>query len=83
MFGAAMGTIAGLLIAPRAGRETRQLIKNLRMRCLNLRKIYPPVSNFRQIASRSRLCETGMEPWDDSKKRSPLDWKQLSANIKS
>ncbi|MGG6265624.1 YtxH domain-containing protein [Leptolyngbya sp. AN03gr2] len=25
--GAAMGTIAGLLIAPRAGKETRQLIK--------------------------------------------------------
>lgn len=35
IIGAAFGTIAGLLIAPRTGRETRQLLKNPPMLCQN------------------------------------------------
>jgi gas vesicle protein len=35
MIGAAIGTLAGLLVAPRTGRETRKLLKNPLMLSLN------------------------------------------------
>ncbi|MBD1825181.1 YtxH domain-containing protein [Cyanobacteria bacterium FACHB-DQ100] len=58
--GAAMGTIAGLLMAPRTGRETRQLIKKS---ADALPELAEDLSTSVQLQA-DRFSETALRNWD-------------------
>ncbi|HTL89406.1 MAG TPA: YtxH domain-containing protein [Leptolyngbya sp.] len=58
--GAAMGTIAGLLIAPRPGRETRQLIKKS---ADALPELAEDLSTSVQLQA-DRFSESALRNWD-------------------
>lgn len=58
--GAAMGTIAGLLIAPRAGKETRQLIKKS---ADALPELAEDLSTSVQLQA-DRFSESALRNWD-------------------
>lgn len=60
LLGAAVGTITGLLIAPRTGRETRQL---LRKSADALPEMAEDLSTTVQLQA-DRLSETALKSWD-------------------
>lgn len=60
MIGAAMGAIAGLLIAPRPGRETRQLIKKS---ADALPELAEDLSTSVQLQA-DRFSESALRNWD-------------------
>nr|WP_199298665.1 YtxH domain-containing protein [Leptolyngbya sp. FACHB-17] len=60
IIGAAMGTIAGLLMAPRTGRETRQLIKKS---ANALPELAEDLSTSVQLQA-DRFSETALRNWD-------------------
>jgi gas vesicle protein len=60
IIGAAFGTIAGLLIAPRTGRETRQLLKKS---ADALPELAEDLSTTVQLQA-DRLSETALRNWD-------------------
>ncbi len=60
LFGAAIGTITGLLIAPRTGRETRQL---LRKSADALPEMAEDLSTTVQLQA-DRLSESALKSWD-------------------
>ncbi|MBD1844909.1 YtxH domain-containing protein [Cyanobacteria bacterium FACHB-63] len=60
VIGAAMGTIAGLLMAPRTGRETRQLIKKS---ADALPELAEDLSTSVQLQA-DRFSETALRNWD-------------------
>ncbi|BAS55797.1 MULTISPECIES: YtxH domain-containing protein [Leptolyngbya] len=62
IIGAAMGTIAGLLIAPRPGRETRQLIKKS---ADALPELAEDLSTSVQLQA-DRFSESALRNWDDT-----------------
>jgi gas vesicle protein len=62
IIGAALGTVAGLLVAPRTGRETRQLIKKS---ADALPELAEDLSTTIQLQA-DRLSETALRNWDDT-----------------
>jgi gas vesicle protein len=60
VIGAALGTIAGLLVAPRTGRETRQLLKKS---ADALPELAEDLSTTVQLQA-DRLSETALRNWD-------------------
>lgn len=60
IIGAAFGTLAGLLIAPRAGRETRQLLKKS---ADALPELAEDLSTTVQLQA-DRFSETALRNWD-------------------
>jgi gas vesicle protein len=60
VIGAALGTIAGLLVAPRTGRETRQLIKKS---ADALPELAEDLSTTVQLQA-DRLSESALKNWD-------------------
>jgi gas vesicle protein len=60
VIGAALGTIAGLLVAPRPGRETRQLIKKS---ADALPELAEDLSTTVQLQA-DRLSESALKNWD-------------------
>lgn len=60
IIGAVFGTVAGLLVAPRAGRETRQLIKKS---ADALPELVEDLSTTVQLQA-DRLSETALRNWD-------------------
>ncbi len=58
--GGAIGTLAGLLVAPRSGRETRQVLK----KSINaLPELAEDLSSTVQLQA-DRLSETALKNWD-------------------
>lgn len=62
LLGAAIGTIAGLLIAPRAGRETRQFLKKS---ADALPEMAEDLSTSVQLQA-DRLSESAIRNWDST-----------------
>lgn len=62
LLGAAVGAITGLLIAPRAGRETRHLIKKS---ADALPELAEDLSSSVQLQA-DRLSESALRRWDDT-----------------
>ena len=62
LLGAAVGAVAGLLFAPKTGRETRQL---LRKSAEALPELAEDLSASMQIQA-DRLSETALRNWDDT-----------------
>jgi gas vesicle protein len=62
LLGAAAGAIAGVLLAPRAGRETRQI---LRKSADALPELAEDLSTSVQIQA-DRLSESAIRNWDDT-----------------
>jgi gas vesicle protein len=60
LLGAAIGTVAGLLVAPRTGRETRQFLKKSADALPDLAE---DLSTSVQIQA-DRLSETALRNWD-------------------
>lgn len=60
IIGAVFGTVAGLLVAPRTGRETRQLIKKS---ADALPELAEDLSTTVQLQA-DRLSETALRNWD-------------------
>lgn len=60
LLGAAIGTISGLLIAPRTGKETRQIIKKS---AEALPELAEDISTSVQLQA-DRLSETALRNWD-------------------
>ncbi|MBW4622244.1 MAG: YtxH domain-containing protein [Cyanosarcina radialis HA8281-LM2] len=65
LLGAAMGTIAGLLAAPRAGRETRQLLKKS---AEALPELAEDLSSSVQIQA-ERLSASAIQKWEQTLNR--------------
>jgi gas vesicle protein len=65
LIGAAMGTVAGLLLAPRSGRETRKLLKKS---ADALPEIAEDLSTSVQIQA-DRLSETALRNWEGTLNR--------------
>lgn len=65
LLGAAIGTLTGLLAAPRAGRETRQLLKKS---ADALPELAEDLSTSVQIQA-DRLSETALRNWDGTLER--------------
>lgn len=62
LVGAAVGTIAGLLYAPKTGRETRQLLKKSADALPDLAE---DLSNNLQVQA-GRLSESAIQQWDET-----------------
>ena len=62
LVGAALGTLAGILIAPRAGRETRQLLKKS---ADALPELAEDLSSSVQLQA-DRLSESAVRNWDST-----------------
>jgi gas vesicle protein len=62
MLGAAIGTLTGLLVAPRTGRETRKMLKKS---ANALPEIAEDISTSVQLGA-DRLSETARANWDDT-----------------
>lgn len=62
MLGAAIGTLAGLLVAPRTGRETRKLIKKS---ANAIPELAEDISSSVQIQA-DRLSTSTLENWDET-----------------
>jgi gas vesicle protein len=62
LVGAAIGTVAGLLYAPRTGRETRQLLKKS---ADALPELAEDLSTNLQVQA-GRLSESAVQQWDDT-----------------
>lgn len=62
MLGGTVGTIVGLLIAPRSGRETRQILKKS---ADALPELAEDVSSSLQIQA-DRLSESAIKNWDST-----------------
>ncbi len=65
LLGAAIGTLTGLLIAPRPGRETRQLLKKS---ADALPELAEDLSTSVQIQA-DRLSESALRNWDETLER--------------
>lgn len=65
VLGAAMGTVAGLLMAPRTGRETRQILKKS---ADALPELVEDLSTTIQMQA-DRLSETAVQNWDQTLER--------------
>lgn len=65
MLGAAIGTLTGLLIAPRTGKETRKLLKKSADALPDLAE---DLSTSVQIQA-DRLSENALRSWDDTLER--------------
>ncbi len=65
LLGAAIGTLTGLLIAPRTGRETRQLLKKS---ANALPELAEDLSTSVQIQA-DRLSESALRNWDETLER--------------
>ena len=61
LLGAAVGTLTGLLMAPRTGRETRQLLKKS---ANALPELAEDLSTSVQLQA-DRLSESALRNWDD------------------
>jgi gas vesicle protein len=62
LLGAAVGTITGILIAPRTGKETRQLLKKS---ADALPELAEDISSSAQIQA-DRLSESALRNWDET-----------------
>jgi gas vesicle protein len=62
LVGAAVGTVAGLLYAPRTGRETRALLKKSTDA---LPELAEDLSNNLQVQA-GRLSESAVQQWDET-----------------
>ena len=62
MLGAAIGTLAGLLVAPRTGRETRKLIKKS---ANAIPELAEDISSSVQIQA-NRLSTSTLQNWDET-----------------
>ena len=62
LLGAAIGTVAGLLVAPRTGRETRQLLKKS---ADALPELAEDLSTSVQLQA-DRLSESALRRWDET-----------------
>lgn len=65
VLGAAIGTLTGLLMAPRTGRETRTLLKKS---ADALPELAEDLSSSVQLQA-DRLSETALRNWDDTLER--------------
>jgi gas vesicle protein len=65
LLGAAIGTLTGLLVAPRAGRETRQLLKKS---ADALPELAEDLSTSVQLQA-DRLSESALRSWDETLER--------------
>ena len=65
LLGAAIGTLTGLLVAPRTGRETRQLLKKS---ANALPELAEDLSTSVQIQA-DRLSESALRSWDETLER--------------
>lgn len=65
LLGAAIGTLTGLLMAPRTGRETRTLLKKS---ADALPELAEDLSTSVQLQA-DRLSETALRNWDDTLER--------------
>ena len=65
LFGAAIGTLTGLLIAPRTGKETRQLFKKS---ADALPELAEDLSTSVQLQA-DRLSESALRNWDETLER--------------
>ncbi len=65
LLGAAIGTLTGLLIAPRTGRETRQLLKKS---ANALPELAEDLSTSVQLQA-DRLSESALRNWDETLER--------------
>lgn len=65
LLGAAMGTVAGLLIAPRTGKETRQILKKS---ADALPELVEDLSTSIQLQA-DRLSENALVKWDHTLER--------------
>ena len=65
LIGAAIGTLTGLLVAPRTGRETRQLLKKS---ADALPELAEDLSTSVQLQA-DRLSETALRNWDETLSR--------------
>ena len=68
MLGSAVGTLVGLLIAPRTGRETRKVIKKS---ADALPELAEDLTTSLQLQA-DRLSETTLENWDETLERLKL-----------
>lgn len=62
LIGTALGTIAGLIVAPRSGKETRKILKKS---ALALPELAEDLSTTLQLHA-DRLSETALRNWDDT-----------------
>jgi gas vesicle protein len=62
LIGAALGTIAGLIVAPRSGKETRKILKKS---ARALPELAEDLSTTLQLHA-DRLSETALRNWDDT-----------------
>jgi gas vesicle protein len=62
ILGAAIGTLAGLLVAPRAGRETRKLVKKS---ANAIPELAEDISSSVQIQA-NRLSTSTLQNWDET-----------------
>jgi gas vesicle protein len=62
LIGAALGTIAGLIVAPRSGKETRKILKKS---ALALPELAEDLSTTLQLHA-DHLSETALRNWDDT-----------------
>lgn len=62
LIGTAVGTVVGLLIAPRSGRETRQIVKKS---AAALPELAEDLSTSLQLQA-DRLSESALHNWDDT-----------------
>jgi len=62
LIGAALGTIAGLIVAPRSGKETRKILKKS---ALALPELAEDLSTTIQLHA-DHLSETALRNWDDT-----------------
>ena len=62
LLGAAMGTVAGLLMAPRTGKETRQILKKS---ADALPELVEDISTSVQLQA-DRLSETALANWEQT-----------------
>jgi gas vesicle protein len=65
LLGAAIGTLTGLLVAPRTGRETRQLLKKS---ADALPELAEDLSTSVQLQA-DRLSESALRSWDETLER--------------
>ena len=65
LLGAAIGTLTGLLVAPRSGRETRQVLKKS---ANALPELAEDLSTSVQLQA-DRLSESALRSWDDTLER--------------
>lgn len=65
LLGAAIGTLTGLLVAPRTGRETRQLLKKS---ANALPELAEDLSTSVQIQA-DRISESALRSWDETLER--------------